>query len=156
MSSLLEAANVVSNKIEITDKLPERVGDVSIMSLITLSDNMYKDPTDGYDTSTYYVYGICDSRGDTGSVTGSTPENLQAIGLDWYKQLNKPISYTQTWKVAGHRVFGGPFNYIISMSSDSRQFFFWCSTRDGGGSDMGNWCGFTDKSVYVAVVRAHE
>ena len=107
MSSLLEAVNASPNKIEITDQLPEHIGDVSIMTLDKLfealtdtrkksgSDYSY-DPTFGYDISTYYVYGICDAKGITGSRTGSTFDNLQSLGLDWYKQLNKPIAYDQT------------------------------------------------------------
>lgn len=46
-----------------------------------------------------------------GLETGSTSENLQTIGLDWYKQLNRPTKCDQTWTQAGHKVFGGPFYY---------------------------------------------
>lgn len=156
MSSLLEAANAEPNKIEVTDQLPKRIGDVSIMSLMDLYILCNADPTSGYDTSTYYVYGICDFVGITGSRTGSTSDNLQAVGLDWYKQLNKPTTSYQTWTQAGHKVFGGPF-YGLGCDSSSYFFWWWYSTNNTIYSPNSYYWGFyVDASIYVAVVRALE
>ena len=134
MSSLLDAANVEPNKIEVTNKLPTRVGDVSIMTLEQVfkaledsdSDNdgnYHYDPKYGYDTSMYYVYGIVGSYG-----VNSTAENLQDVGLDWYKQLNKPIKTiktVQTWTNNGKTIFGGPL-IIVHYDSIPVYSFNWC------------------------------
>lgn len=156
MSSLLEAVNTSSNKIEVTDALPTRVGDVSIMPLHKLYSLCSTDPNNSYNISTYYVYGIFDSTGETGLATGSTVANLQAIGLSWYKQLNKPTTASQTWTQAGHKVFGGPF-CSVGGGSRHRDFGWWYAT---GGSYRSSfsycWNSYVDTSVYIAVVRAHE
>ena len=67
MSSLLEAVNVEPNKIEVIDKLPERVGDVSIMILEQLfnaleNSNIFNDyychcdPGYGCRTQLYLIF----------------------------------------------------------------------------------------------------
>ena len=67
MSSLLDAVNVEPNKIEVTDQLPSRVGDVSIMTIsqafvaLANSNNKYNtfchhhDPNPGWG----YIYILC-------------------------------------------------------------------------------------------------
>ena len=168
MSSLLEAANSSADKFILDGSLPKRKGEVSIMPLSTLERLCDTDQTERYGTATYHVYGICDSTGHTGSETGSTLENLQAIGLDWYKQLNKPTSSTiasQIWMQAGHKIFGGPFHYIDSNKSGFG-FSWWYSTTisykfktrtdnrfDCSYSDK-YWHDTVDSSVYVAIVKA--
>lgn len=160
IGSLLEAANAEPNKIEVTDQLPTRVGDVSIMTIGELFNALEdcnkgnvnrswsrSDPTEGYDTSTYYVYGISGKSG-----LNSTVSNLQAVGLDWYKQLNKPTPEQITFTSNGKTIFGGPFDEVGKWD------FQWSCNADcyGPSSYKNCWDDNVASSVYVAVVRARE
>lgn len=144
-----------NNTMTVTSSLPTKVGDVSIMPLYILCSLCKTDPTNDYNTSTYYVYGICDSTGSTGPATGSTSANLQVIGLQWYKQLNKPTERYQTWMQAGHEVFGGPLDEVIDWGG-SYGLSWWYCTSDSSYSSLGGhyWNNGMDTSVYIAVVRA--
>ena len=163
MSSLLEAASAVPNKIEVTDKLPEHIGDVSIMTIEQAFDslansniindfNYHHDPSPNYTISKYYVYGIDGYEGED-----STVENLQAVGLSWYKQHNKPTTASQTFTSNNKTIFGGPLNYVYYGGSSRYRFGWYYSTSDYDASyGSGYWDDRVSFSVYVTVVRARE
>lgn len=172
MSSLLEAASTVPNKIEVTDQLPVKVGNVSIMSIEQLfkalensrDDNRsfcHHDPSPFSNGTVYHVYGIVGLNGEN-----STIENLQAVGLDWYKQLNKPRRRTQTFINNGKTIFGGPLAEVCHNLEDGADLLYsltWLHSvnfdafGDAAHSDDSEfWGDGVCSSVYIAVARARE
>ena len=161
MSSLLDAANAEPNKIEVTDQLPIRVGDVSIMTIeqayIALANSNSNndiwsyDPSSGYDTSTYYVYGIIGNNG-----TNSTASNLHAVCLNWYKQYNKPTSSSQAFTSNGKTIFGVPLSVMCYGGSRYGFHWYYSVSHGNNSASVGYWDSSVSPSVYVAVVRVHE
>lgn len=140
MSSLLDAANVSSNKFTI-GKLPVKSGDVSFMTMKQLYD--------AAENTAYCVYGIAGYAG-----RNSTLDNLQSIDLDWYRQKNKPATCDQIFSINGQAVFGGPFR-DIDCFNDIIYHFNWSYANNSKG-DSGYdsyWGKEVDESVYVAVVH---
>lgn len=166
MSNLLDAANVSVDNF-IIGELPVKPGDVSIMTLGQAYkvigkplDNMVtvQDPINGYDISTYYMYAINDAAFTDDSVSNSTLTNLQMVGLDWYKKLNKPTRRDDHWNNAGegtHSLFGGPLKLINKYNHDLYVFSWYYSKSGYCSSDYISYWGFdVSGSVYVAIVRA--
>lgn len=172
MSFLLDAANVSTegNKIEVTGKLPAKVGNVSIMTIEQLFKQLYENKANDWDMSTYYVYGISGEYGDD-----STIENLQAVGLDWYKQLNKQTEASQTcvetkygWHYEpttevqpfvsnGKTIFGGPLHDVCYSQRNGFTFEFTAAESVIYQSSRWYcWNVMVNESIYVAVIRAHE
>lgn len=142
--------------------LPTKAGDALIMTIrqawkalggSTSSVEITWDPSEGYNTSTYYVYSITGSNG-----VNSTSTDLKAVGISWFQQLNKPTTDGTYWRVGGYKVFGGPL-YCISYNSNSDIYnLCWEYSKDAiDGSDRTEyWHSGAPGSVYVAIVRAHE
>lgn len=83
-------------------------------------------------------------------------ENLLNVGLDWYVQLNKPTSNTETWTVNSCEIHGGPMHSVSCSSQSGYNFYYlnWWYSKDqvggNGGSDS------SSQGYYVAVIRAEE
>lgn len=121
MSSLLDAANVSStraiNKIEVTDKLPNFVDDVSIMTYKQLwdalkftkgnanDDDKITAPLWEFGENIYHAYAVNNIKPDI-----SNKQVLIDLGIDWYKhhyipvEKHKPIIEDKD----GHQIIGGP------------------------------------------------
>lgn len=168
MGSLLDAVNVSTSQCEfIIGELSKKSGEVSLMTIkqvfeaLTISplkDELKFDPTRGYDSSTYFIYAINDAEGENDSVSNSTKDNLEAIGADWYKQLNKPVIVNERWLYAGakvHHVFGGPLNYVNYNSSDGYTFH-WYYSESSCDHSSGNcyWNHNVPDYTYVAIVHS--
>lgn len=166
MEGLLNAANVSTDKF-IMGELPVNSGEVSIMTVKELFDALKKDAAytsleyssiSSYDSVNdrspnpiYYAYGIVGGEG-----LDSTPENLKAVGLDWYRQMNKPKSYNQVFSVNDQKLFGGPLSEIDHTKSDDAYRFYWrYSVGSGYYSHTSNyWDNDVFSSIYVAVVHS--
>lgn len=156
-----------SNSIKVTSTLPANVGDISIMSLSQLfnalsgsSSTARYDPTRGGGTSTYYVYGICNNPGSTGSTTGSTSASVQAVGLNWYKHFRLPNTNSKTWTQSSYKLFGGPLYEVRKISNSFTFNWYYGSDYEPitncGSSSTDYWNNAVDASVYVAVIRARK
>lgn len=180
MGSLLDAANASTSSDKfIIGKLPTNPGEVSIMtlielhkalndSIITLFDRV-EDPTGGFNTSTYYIYAINDTPGTNDALIKSTINNLQEVGISWYKELNKHITSNKHWKVGNHKVFGGPLSCVscpsevhdptgrLNLDDGNYDFGWYYSEIDyktGRSNFSYYWYNFVSGSVCVAIVRA--
>lgn len=180
MGSILDAANVSASQDKfLIGKLPTKSGEVSVMtllelrkalndSIITLSDMVF-DPTGGFNTSTYYIYAINDTSGTNDALAKSTLNNLQEVGISWYRELNKHTTSNKHWKVGNHKVFGGPLARVFCPSEmrtpagrielgDSNYVFEWHYSeiyeKTGRSTFSYYWYTHVPGSVYVAVVRA--
>ena len=161
-------ATFESDSMKVTSKLPIKIGDISIMTIkqayvalggTTNSSETQYDPTKGYNSSTYYMYAINDTAMTNDSAL-STPDNLKAVGHDWYKELNKPTTVDNHWTNAGagtHSVFGGPLNSVIRSANNDTYSFLWNYSESGGyhSGDACYWLSYVSGSTYVAVVRAN-
>ena len=155
-----------ANTMSVTSELPTNLGDVSIMTLdqayVALggtinSDGYQFDPTVGYNSSTYYIYAINDTPGTNDATTKSTSDNLQAVGIDWYKKLNKPTTANNHWTVGSHKLFGGPLGFINYSDYYERYSLCWYRSGDNSNCHSGRsdyWYDFASGSAYVAVVKA--
>lgn len=161
MGGILEAArvNVNLNRF-IIGGLPTKVGDVSVMTLgrlysalggLTRFTGPQEAPSEGYNSSAYYVYGIAGAHGDN-----SISENLQAVGLDWYRQKIKPTLPNQTFTINGQIVFGGPLSYIYRYDNDTYDFGWYCSESDTEDSSVSSYWdgGQVSHFTEVIIVRA--
>ena len=145
-----------TNIITVTDSLPAKIGDVSIMTIeqvfTALGTTNGSDPSFGYSSSTYAVYGIAGVNG-----VNSTPANLLAVGLDWYKQKDKPKTVYHSTSVNGQSVFGGMLSYVYYFGSDYDKYYFeWFYSEDDSTNSRTQstfWDIEVPGSVYVAVVR---
>lgn len=157
MKNILNAAKVNPDKFR-EGILPTKPGDVSIMTIKQLyialggsisSHDVKYDPTRGYNTSAYCVYGIAGFYGNN-----STEYNLEEVGLDWYKQKHKATSYDLTFSVNGQTLFGGPLNHI-EHEKDNTYSFTWYCCEDNNGYPSSNgyyWDTWVPGFVEVAVV----
>ena len=166
MEGLLNVVNVSSDKFIIRE-LPVNSGDVSIMTVKDLFDALKKNT--GYASLEYSSIQSYESVNDRGvnpifsayGIIGaegldSTPWNLKKVGLDWYKQMNKPKSYTQVFSVNDQKVFGGPLSEIDHTKGDDTYRFYWrYSVGSGYYSHSSNyWDNDVFSSICVAVVHS--
>lgn len=160
MSSLLDAANV-SHSLDkfVTDALPTKPGDISVMTIEQIYTALHKsasasksvtDPSMGYNSSTYYVYGIVGLNGDN-----STSDNLQKVSIHRYKQKNKPNTYGQMFASEEQILFGGPLYEIVNYHDDKYDLSWYFNDEevDYSSTDI-YWNGKVPGSVYVTVVNA--
>lgn len=157
MSSLLNAVNTNPDKF-IIGELPTKPGEVSIITIEDLYDSLRfmtgqnRDIVYDFSIADYYVYGIVGDKG-----IRSTIDNLQSVGLDWYRQKNKSVAKTVNWPNAGgslYPVFGGQLNYVRKCRDKLYEFGWYCSScHYGSSNDCDFWSNDVTNNVYVAVVH---
>lgn len=156
-------AKAETEEIPVSDKLPEKSGDVTIMKISdlykALEESDHKDPTSGYYTSTFSVYAINDTVGTNDSEL-SNVANLKAVGIEWYRKLKRPAKQPYVhWAVGGigdHKLlFGGPLSDVYHYSADTYSFYWHCSEGGDVCSRYSHYWneGVLGNVVYVAVVR---
>lgn len=164
MSDLLNTVSTDSDKF-IIGKLPTESRTVSIMTIGQLYRALGGNPkgseygwdtTNRYNYSTLYVYAVNDTPWTNDALSNSTADNLQAVGLDWYKRLNTPFYRDTHYENAGsgtHSLFGGLLHSICNRNGS--YYFKWYhydnSITNSYSSDY--WRCFVSGDAYVAVVR---
>lgn len=157
MSNLLNAVNANPDKF-IIGELPANSGDVAIITVEDLYDSLKfmtgqnHEIVYDFGIADYYVYGIVGDKGFR-----STVDNLQFVGLNWYRQKNKSTSKTANWPNAGdslYPVFGGQLNYVRKGKDKLYEFGWYCSScHYGSSNDYDFWNNDVVSNVYVAIVH---
>lgn len=163
MSNLLSAANTNPDKF-IIGELPVNSGDVSIITVDelynSLEDNSsfahaikmnYESVFDSNSNDpTYYMYCIIDvKRSDP------TLDSIKAIGIDWYRQLNKNTITEQVFSVGDKTLCGGPLFTIDHYNNGDYDLGWYCYEGEVGNSRYNyNWRSYVVGSMHVVVVHS--
>lgn len=154
-------AEAEAGEIPVTNKLPEKSGDVSIMTLSSLyealKESNHEDPSSGYYTSTFFIYAVNNTAGTNDSAL-SNVATLEAVGTKWYKQLNKPTTQKTHWTVGDLKLFGGPLDCIYRYGKCDNDVYGFNWYRPDSRNNYSHlnyhWDRFVSGSVYVAVVHS--
>lgn len=95
------------------------------------------------ESSTYYMYGIRSAGLCNYASDASTLDNFQSVGLDWYKQLNKPTTVIDYWDIDRLELFGGPL-CVVYHNCNNDTYGFECYTSENHrvpSSDSSYWGG---------------
>lgn len=156
MSNSLDATDTDSDKF-IIGKLPVNSDEVSIMTLAELFNSL-KDKKDKHndvvyslDDTEYYVYGIAGENGKN-----STLEDLQEVGVEWFRRKNVLTTPNSFWINAGestHPVFGGPLYRIGFVNKVARYCWYYSEIDHNNSLNMSYWYSHVPGDVCVAVVH---